>query len=73
MLTPFWQVPFHAFSELAGSGFLDLQCDDAGEPDGANAQPMGPGAKVFAAPPGAPIDGVTRRGLLDGPRPVRHD
>lgn len=35
MLTPFWHVPFHAFSELAGSGFLDLQCDQASEPERA--------------------------------------
>jgi hypothetical protein len=33
MLTPFWHVPFHAFSELAGSGFLDFECDQASEPD----------------------------------------
>jgi hypothetical protein len=58
MLTPFWQVPFHAFSELAGSGFLDLQCDDAGEPDQAGAQSARTGSEVFATTPAARGDSV---------------
>ena len=73
MLTPFWQVPFHAFSELAGSGFVDLQCDDAGVRDQAGAQPARTGCEVLAATPAARGDSVARRGILNWAHPIRRD
>ncbi len=75
MLIPFWQVPFHAFSELAGSGFLDLRCDLVGEPDPATTRAMRTVSESEISGethPQVRVASAARRGLLNWVHPIRH-